>query len=84
MIVDGMTLGRIVLVKNYQVKEDVAARVAMKHYMGRSTNIKKLRYIVDDDAAVPTQDALNTKVYTLVVHMKKMTRERLIQCVILL
>ena len=55
----------------------------MKHYTGRSTNIKKVRHIGDDDAAVPTQDALNMKGYTLVVCMKKMMRERLIRHVIL-
>ena len=39
-IVDGMALEdlRISLVKNYQLEEDAVARVATKHYTGRSTN----------------------------------------------
>ena len=32
---------RITLAKNHQLGEDVAARVVMKHYTGRSTNNKK-------------------------------------------
>ena len=72
-IVDGMTLGdlRISLVENYQLEEDVAARVVIKYYTGRSTNNKKVRYVVDDDATLPTQDAFNMNGHTLVVRMEK-------------
>ena len=48
----------------------------MKHYTGRSTNNKKVRYIVDNDAAVPTQDVLHMKGDRLVVRMKKMSMRK--------
>ena len=68
-----MTLGdlKIALNENYQLEEDAAARVVMKQYTGCSMNNKKVRYIVDNDAAVPTQDVLHMKGDRLVVRMKK-------------
>ena len=71
-IVKGMLLGdlRITVVNSYQLEEVVAARVVIKYHTACSTKNSKVRDIIDDGVAFPTQDALNTKSHTLVVHMK--------------
>jgi hypothetical protein len=46
------------------------ARLAITHCSGRSTNNPKVRYIIDDDAAVLTQNVLNMKGHNLVVRTK--------------